>query len=141
MNFNEIYENSLADAQKKYIGDIFLSKPIMTTGIISPESTICIQPSFGIEFELDKDGMSEIIEMLENRWIAETESERNNLLRTLTDIYLITEEYLGGHGIPATRKNAYFQATDNRLKLSEIKGKNINSFSFDNCCYCYDYTY
>ena len=97
----------------------------MTTGIISPESTICIQPMCGIEFELDKDGMSEIIEMLENRWAVKTESERKNLLSVLTDIYSITEEYLGGHGISATRQNAYLQATDNRLNLSEIKGKNI----------------
>ncbi len=126
MNFNEIYENSLVDAQKIYIeSSNFSSKPIMTTGIISPESTICIQPMFGIEFELDKDGMSEIIKMLENKWTAKTESERKNLLSVLTDIYSITEEYLGGHGISATRQNAYFQATDNRLNLSEIKGKNI----------------
>lgn len=126
MNFNEIYENSLVDAQKIYIeSSNFSSKPIMTTGIISPESTICIQPMFGIEFELDKDGMSEIIKMLENKWTAKTESERKNLLSVLTDIYSITEEYLGGHGISETRQNAYFQATDNRLNLSEIKGKNI----------------
>lgn len=126
MNFNEIYEDSLVDAQKIYIeSSNFSSKPIMTTGIISPESTICIQPMFGIEFELDKDGMSEIIKMLENKWTAKTESERKNLLSVLTDIYSITEEYLGGHGISATRQNAYFQATDNRLNLSEIKGKNI----------------
>lgn len=126
MNFNEIYGNSLVDAQKIYIeSSNFSSKPIMTTGIISPESTICIQPMFGIEFELDKDGMSEIIKMLENKWTAKTESERKNLLSVLTDIYSITEEYLGGHGISATRQNAYFQATDNRLNLSEIKGKNI----------------
>lgn len=126
MNFNEIYENSLVDTQKIYIeSSNFSSKPIMTTGIISPESTICIQPMFGIEFELDKDGMSEIIKMLENKWTAKTESERKNLLSVLTDIYSITEEYLGGHGISATRQNAYFQATDNRLNLSEIKGKNI----------------
>ena len=126
MNFNEIYEDSLVDAQKIYIeSSNFSSKPIMTTGIISPESTICIQPMFGIEFELDKDGMSEIIKMLENKWTAKTESERKNLLSVLTDIYSITEEYLGGHGISATRQNAYFQATDNRLNFSEIKGKNI----------------
>ena len=126
MNFNEIYEDSLVDAQKIYIeSSNFSSKPIMTTGIISPESTICIQPMFGIEFELDKDGMSGIIKMLENKWTAKTESERKNLLSVLTDIYSITEEYLGGHGISATRQNAYFQATDNRLNLSEIKGKNI----------------
>ena len=126
MNFKEIYEKSLVDAQKKYIeSSNFSSKPIMTTGIISPESTICIQPVFGIEFELDKDGMSKIIEMLENRWDVKTESERNNLLSVLTDIYSITEEYLGGHGISTTRQKAYFQAPDNRLNLSEIKGKNI----------------
>jgi len=126
MNFREIYEKSLVDAKKEYIqSSNFSSKPIMTTGIISPESTICIQPTFNIEFGLDKAGMNKIIEMLENRWNTKTESERKNLLSILTDIYSITEEYLGGHGIPATRQNAYFQATDNRLNLSEIKGKNI----------------
>lgn len=48
----------------------------MTTGIISPESTICIQPVFGIEFELDKEGMSEVIEMFENIWNSRTEKEK-----------------------------------------------------------------
>lgn len=126
MNFKEIYEKSLENAQKEYIDSSnFSSKPQMTTGIISPESTICIQPIFDIGFMLDKDGMSEIIEMLENRWNMKTESEKKNLLNILTDIYSITEEYLGGHGDPNTRKSAYFQATDNCLNLSEIKGKNI----------------
>lgn len=49
----------------------------MTTGIILPESTICIQPVFGIEFELDKEGMSEVIEMFENIWNSRTEKEKN----------------------------------------------------------------
>lgn len=49
----------------------------MTTGIISPESTICIQPVFGIEFELYKEGMSEVIEMFENIWNSRTEKEKN----------------------------------------------------------------
>ena len=126
MDFKQIYENSLVDVQKKYIeSSNFSSKPIMTTGIISPDSTICIQPIFGIEFELDKEGMNNIIEMLENSWNAKSENERKNLLSILTDIYSITEEYLGGHGIQSTRQKAYFQATNNRLNLSEIKGKNI----------------
>lgn len=126
MNFKEIYEKSLNDAQPTYIpSSNFSSKPIMTTGIISPESTICIQPIFGVEFGLDEDGMSKIIEMLENRWNIKTESERKNLLSVLTDIYSITEEYLGGHGIPPIRQKAYLKATDNRLNLSQIKGKNI----------------
>ena len=99
----------------------------MTSGVISPESIICIQPMWGIEFELDRDGMNEVIEMLENRWTAKTESERKNLLSVLIDIYSITNEYLGGHGNPEIRQNAYSQATDagERLNLSEIKGKRI----------------
>ena len=128
MNFKEVYEKSLADAQKEYIeSSNFSSKPIMTSGVISPESIICIQPMWGIEFELDRDGMNEVIEMLENRWTAKTESERKNLLSVLIDIYSITNEYLGGHGNPEIRQNAYFQATDagERLNLSEIKGKRI----------------
>ena len=126
MRFKEIYEKSLVNIQKTYIqSSNFSSKPIMNKGIISPESTICIQPMFGIEFGLDKEGMSKVIEMLEDRWDAKTEKERKNLLSVLTDIYLITEEYLGGHGIISTRQNAYFQATNNRLNLSEIEGKNI----------------
>lgn len=126
MDFKQIYENSLVDVQKKYIeSSNFSSKPIMTTGIISPDSTICIQPIFSIEFELDKEGMNNIIEMLENSWNAKSENERKNLLSILTDIYSITEEYLGGHGIQATRQKAYLQAPNNRLNLSEIKGKNI----------------
>lgn len=126
MNFNEIYEKSLMDAQATHIkSSNFSSKPIMTTGIISPESTICIQPMFDIKFRLDKDGMNNVIEMFENKWNMKTESERKNLLSVLTDVYSITEEYIGGHGNSATRQEAYFQATDNRLDLSQIKGKNI----------------
>lgn len=126
MNFREIYEKSLVDAKKEYIqSSNFSSKPIMTTGIISPESTICIQPTFNIEFGLDKAGMNKIIEMLENSWNEKTESEKKNLLSVLTDIYSITEKYLGGHGISTIRKNAYFKASDNRLNLSDIEGKNI----------------
>ena len=126
MKYNEIYENSLVDAQKKYIeNSTFSTKPLMTTGIISPESTICIQPELGIEFELDKEGMSEVIEMLENIWASRTEKEKKNLLSILSDVYSVTEVYLGGHGIPEKRENAYIKAKNNRLSLSEIKGKNI----------------
>lgn len=126
MDFKEIYEKGLINAQEQYVeSSNFSSKPIMTTGIISPKSTISIQPMFGIEFELDQNGMEKIIEMFEDRWNAKSERERKNLLSVLTDIYSITEEYLGGHGMTSTRKNAYFQAKDNRLSLSEIEGKNI----------------
>ncbi len=103
----------------------FSTKPLMTTGIISPESTICIQPVFGIEFELDKEGMSEVIEMFENIWNSRTEKEKNNLLSILSDVFSVTEEYLGGQGNLEKRENAYFKAKDNRLSLSEIKGKKI----------------
>ena len=124
--FIEIYEQNLIDAKKQYIeSSNFSSKPIMTTGVISPESTICIQPIFGIEFGLDKAGTNTILEMLENKWDAKTENERKNLLGILTDIYTITEEYLGGHGIPSVRQNAYLKADNNRLTLSEIQEKNI----------------
>lgn len=126
MDFKEIYKKGLINAQKKYIeSSNFSSKPIMTKGIISPESTISIQPVFGIEFELDQNGMEKVIKMLEDRWNAKSEKERKNLLSALTDIYSITDDYLGGHGIASTRKNAYFQAKNNRLSLSEIEGKNI----------------
>ncbi len=126
MNFKKIYEKSLTDAKPTYIeSSNFSSRPIMTTGIISPESRICIQPIFGIEFELDKDGMNKVIEMLENRWNTKTENEKKNLLNVLTDIYSITEEYLGGHGVPSIRIEAYSQADDNRLNLFQIEGKKI----------------
>lgn len=126
MKFNEIYENSLVDAQKKYIeSSNFSTKPLMTTGIISPESTICIQPVFGIKFELDKEGMSEVIEMFENIWNSRTEKEKKNLLSILSDVFSVTEEYLGGQGNLEKRENAYIKAKDNRLSLSEIKGKKL----------------
>lgn len=125
-NFKEIYEKNLADAKKQYIeSSNFSSKPIMVTGIISPESTICIQPIFDIEFGLDKDGMLIILEMLQSKWNSKTDSERKNLLGILTDIYSITEEYLGGHGISSVRQSAYLKSSNNRLNLSEIQGKNI----------------
>ena len=126
MDFKKVYEESLIDAETTYIkSSNFSSKPIMKSGIISPESTICIQPVFDIEFGLDKDGMNTIIEMLENKWNAKTEKERKNLMSVLTDIYAITEDYLGGHGNQEKRQKAYFQSDNNRLTLSEIKGKNI----------------
>ena len=39
MNFKEVYEKSLADAQKEYIeSSNFSSKPIMTSGVLQVDS-------------------------------------------------------------------------------------------------------
>lgn len=126
VDFREIYEENLTNAENKYIASSnFSSKPIMVTGIISPESTISIQPMFGVEFGLDRDGMCTILKMLEDKWNMKAESERKNLLSVLTDIYSVTEEYLGGRGISAVRQQAYLEAKDNHLTLSEIQGRRI----------------
>lgn len=126
MAFKEIYRKELINAPKQDInGDAFPVKPIMTNGIISPESTIIIQAIFDIGFQLDKSGMEKVIEMLENKWNASSKDWEKNFLQILTDIYSITNEYLGGQGIEKNRKEAYSNAEDSRLNLSEIEGKKI----------------
>lgn len=128
MNFQEIYEQNLVNAQDRDIDCGALSnEPVMTTGLITPESTINIQPLFGIEFSLDKEGMSEVISMFQEKWDKLSDSEKKNLVSILTTIYSVTETYLGGHVIDQNRKNAYMQKDDCHLTLSEIKGKQLGA--------------
>jgi len=126
MNFKEIYEKGISNARKQIIqSSHFTTKPIMTTGILPPGSTICIQPAFDLNFEVDQKGMEKLIAMLEDKWNSTSENERKNLLSILTNIYSISDDYLGGLGIPSKRKNAYFHKKDGCLSLSEIESKNI----------------
>jgi len=126
MNFKEIYEKSLVNAPNRDIATgANLPQPIMTTGIISPESTILINPGFYTTFGLDKDGMNEVLEMLESRWANKTEEAKNDLMNILWEVYAITELYLGGKGFEEKRKMAYWDAKDDHLNLSEVKGKRI----------------
>ena len=125
-SFKKIYEEQIKDTKKEYIeSSNFTTKPIMTKDIISPDSILCIQPAFDVTFNLDKEGMNTIIEMLENKWNSRTDKEKKNLIVILTDIYTITEDYLGGHGIPKNREDAYLGVKDTHLSLSEISGKKI----------------
>ena len=55
MNLKEIYEKELVDAKTQNIDmGVFSSTPIMTTGILSPESAVEVQMFFGFAFSLDK---------------------------------------------------------------------------------------
>jgi len=126
MNFKEIYEQGLTEAQQQCIESSYMfSNPTMITGIISPESSIVINSGFQLGFQLDKEGMLKIIEMFEKIWNAKSDTERKNLFSTLVDIYLIIDEYFGGIGDESARKKVYLESNDGSLSLSEFEGKNI----------------
>lgn len=126
MGFKEIYEEGLINSKKQIVETSNLSsKPILITGIISPESKICINPSNEVTFELDKKGMEKIIGMFQDRWNVLSDEERKNLMHVLREIFLLTQEYLGGIGNPAVRLHAYEHAKNLCLSLSEIEGKQI----------------
>lgn len=126
MKLKEIYEKEILSAEKQYVDSgITSEKPVMVSQILTPDSIVSIQPIFNIEFELDKEGMYDLIEILERYLSVKDEKQKKNLMVILTDVYAATEKYLGGHGIPQTRQQAYLNADENRLKLSEIKDKKI----------------
>ena len=67
--FKEIYDKSIENIPSNRIpAGFFEERPIMVTGMISPETEIEIQPLWGYTFNLDKDGMHELIEILESKW-------------------------------------------------------------------------
>lgn len=129
MNFKDIYEKSLKNAKTTEIDakDYKSSKPIMVSGIISPDTKFVIQPNLFIKFSLDKKGMDKVIDMFESVWNTKSDTDKKSLFFILSEIYNITEEYLGGRVIPALRQGAYSRAKGHHLTLSQIEGKKIGA--------------
>lgn len=128
MNFKEIYEKSLIDAEKRDISaNTFYdnSKPVVTAGIISPESSIIVQPLFNVKFKLDKAGMYTLIEKLEEMWEKRPGEEWKHIYVVLTELFNLINNYLGGFGNPNLRQKTYMDADNACLNLSEIRGKKI----------------
>lgn len=125
-NLVELYDRCLEDAKTQNIeSSNFNTKPTFTEGILSLDSRVCVQPMFGFEFAIDKKGMHEVIKSFQDLYLKESESNKENLLAILTDIYSVLENYLGGHGIQSKRSEAYFTSKERCLNLSDIKGKQI----------------
>lgn len=124
-NFKEIYQTASNKKPVYVISSHFADKPMPVSGILPPQSTICVQPVFDLEFVVDQQGMDTFVDMFQAVWDEKSEKAKNNLVGILTDIYNTTEEYLGGRGIAFARKDAYLSAKDGKLKLSEIQGKRI----------------
>ncbi len=126
MNLKEIYEKELVDAKTQNIDmNVFSSKPIMVTGILSPESSLEVQAFFGFTFSLDKKGMEKVIEKFETEMNKCSEMEKKNLLTLLYYIHNVIENYFGGRGIHNKRQEAYFNAQKGVLNLSDIEGKQV----------------
>ena len=124
-NFVEIYEKLVSKQEKRELeSSNFSDKPIMYDGIITPESSVTIQPVFGIDFSIDKEGMIELLNDLEMRFNQHTDEQNKNLMWITYSVYSSIEEYFGGHGESAKRKNAYFRNNEH-LTLSDIKNERI----------------
>lgn len=121
-NFKETYDNLISSAKDRYIDSSnFKSEPVMESGIITPGSSICIQPAFGIEFKLDKEGMHKLLEALEKQIKVDDESNKN-LLVILTKIHNVVDEFLGGRADSVKRKIMYMR-NGGELSLSDIQGQ------------------
>lgn len=118
----EAYNKLIKEAESQYVEtSVFAEKPIMTSGIITPDSTISIQPMFGIEFKADKEGMEAVLRLLEERLASHPDGK---LLSVLTDVYVAIDKFLGGRGIKTIRQSTYIN-NKGTLTLSDIQGKNI----------------
>lgn len=125
-NLVEIYKQNIVNANKQNVASSqFSQKPIMVSGLMAPQSKITIQSLFGIDFELDEEGMCKALEILGGKLEQRTDAQKKDFMCLLTDIYCTTEEYLGGHGVKEVRQSAYVSAPDQKLKLSEIQGKRV----------------
>ena len=121
-NFKETYDNLISSAKDRYIDSSnFKSEPVMESGIITPGSSICIQPAFGIEFKLDKEGMHNLLASLEKQIKVDDESNKN-LLVILTKIHNVVDEFLGGRADSVKRKGMYMR-NGGELSLSDIQGQ------------------
>ena len=128
MDFKDIYEKCLKNAESLQIdSNNNSSKPIMVTGIISPETKFIIQPNFYVNFSIDKKGMYKVIDMFERVWKSKSNVEKNNLVVILSEIYNITNDYLGGRTIQKLRFNEYSKANNYHLTLSQIEDKKIGA--------------
>lgn len=122
MNFKEIYENRLKDAQEMVIKE-GVYQPKMISGLISPESKIFF--GWGAEFTLDKDGVRKIIGMFTERWNMMTDDAKNNFVSIMSEISYIVNKFFGGTGATENERIDAYDQADLELCLSEIEGKNI----------------
>lgn len=121
-DFKKTYDNLISSSKDRYIDSSnFKSEPVMENGIITPGSSICIQPAFGIEFKLDKEGMHNLLESLEKQLKVGDESNQN-LLVVLTKIHNVVDSFLGGRADSKKRKSMYMR-NGGELSLSDIQGE------------------
>ena len=124
-SFVKIYEELISKQEKRKLeSSNFSDKPIMYDGIITPESSVTIQPVFGIDFSIDKIGMIELLNDLEKRFNQQTDEQNKNLMWITYAVENSINEYFGGRGDGAKRESAYF-SNNEHLTLSDIKNERI----------------
>ncbi len=124
MDLKSIYLEEVKNSKTCHIeSSHFCDKPQMYSGLISPQSTINIQPIFDVNFKIDEAGMCEILDIFQKKYETYSESDKKNLFNILQEVYETTEEYLGGHGNESKRINMY--GSNDILQLSDIKGERV----------------
>lgn len=124
-NFKHIYETASAEQPVYMISSHFADTPLTINKILPPQSAICVQPVFDLQFVIDKQGMDTFVDMFQEVWDEKTEKAKSNFVSILTDIYNTTEEYLGGRGVEIARREIYLNAKDGKVRLSEIQGRRV----------------
>lgn len=124
MDLKSIYLEEVKNSKTCHIeSSHFCDKPQMYSGLISPQSTINIQPIFDVNFKIDEAGMCEILDIFQKKYETYSESDKKNMINVFREVYEATEEYFGGHGDESKRINMYL--SNEILKLSDIKGERV----------------
>lgn len=125
-SFKQIYLDSLSNSNESdlKITDSIFSRPVAYRGLISPKSNIDVNHKHNITFSLDQNGMEKVIDIFQDFWDSQPESNKSNLVTILTGISNSVSEYFESDvpSEPNELLSAYLNSPDNHLDLSEMQG-------------------
>lgn len=126
MNFREIYDKALLDADREYSteGNIF-ERPSVTTSLISPNCPVVINSIMSMGLIMDKDGMIDLIDKFQEKWDLKDRGI-DFFAENIILIQWFVNDYSCGNVSNGARENSY-RCADEYLKLSDIAGKNISA--------------